>query len=65
MHTIFMRTTLNLREDLIDRARELTDIREKTALIHEALQALIEKCTRQRLIELGGSEPDLRIPGRR
>ncbi len=61
-----MRTTLNLDDDLIRKASELTRITEKTRLIHEALEALIEKCSRERLIALGGSEPDLeRAPRRR
>ncbi len=32
-----MRTALDLSEDLIEQARKLTHIKEKTALIHEAL----------------------------
>lgn len=49
-----MRTTLNLREDLLKEAMKLTDQTEKTAVIHLALEALIEKAAREELIELGG-----------
>jgi hypothetical protein len=38
-----MRTTLNLDDALIDRARELTGIEERTALLHEGLRALIAR----------------------
>ena len=36
-----MRTTLNLDDDLLDKARFYTGIEERTALIHEGLRALI------------------------
>src|ERR1700679_2632375 len=38
-----MRTTLNLDGDLIDGARWLTGIEEKTALVHAALKTLVER----------------------
>jgi Arc/MetJ family transcription regulator len=61
-----MRTTLNLDETLIDRARELTGIHEKTALVRAGLEALIAKESALRLARLGGTEPQLRdIPRRR
>ncbi len=61
-----MRTTLNLDEELLQKARELTRIREKTALIHEALRALIAIESGRRLAALGGSQPGLKpIPRRR
>ncbi len=49
-----MRTTLDLREDLLKEAMKLTDQKEKTAVIHMALEALIEKAARQDLIAMGG-----------
>jgi hypothetical protein len=61
-----MRTTLILNETLVTRARELTGITEKTALVHAALEALISRETSGRLAALGGTEPDLEeIPRRR
>lgn len=54
-----------LKDDLLKRAEELTGIHEKTALVHAGLQALIEKKSRERLIALGGSQPDLRPIRRR
>jgi Arc/MetJ family transcription regulator len=61
-----MRTTLNLDAALIDRARRLTGIEERTALLHEGLRALIERESARRLALLGGSEPGLKqIPRRR
>ncbi len=63
MHThMHMRTTLILKDDLIKRAAELTQIKEKTALIHAGLEALIAKSARERLAALGGSEKALPDP---
>ncbi len=42
---------------LIDRARDLTGVQEKTALVHEGLRALIARESAKRLAALGGSEP--------
>jgi len=61
-----MRTTLNIDDDLLQRARDLSGVQEKTALIREGLKALIERESARRLARLGGSEPQLEpIPRRR
>lgn len=54
---ICMRTTLIIRDDLLERAAKLTGTHEKTALVHAGLEALIEKKARERLAALGGSAP--------
>jgi len=60
-----MRTTLALDDDLVAVARELTGLREKPALVREALKALIERESARRLARLGGSAPDLAVAPRR
>jgi len=61
-----MRTTLNLEDDLLDKARKLTGIREKTSLVRLGLEALISRESARRLAKLGGTEKRLRkIPRRR
>ena len=61
-----MRTTLNIDEELFKRARQLTGIEEKTALVRAGLEALIARGAARRLAALGGTEPELRpIPRRR
>lgn len=61
-----MRTTLVLDDDLLARAQDLTGIGEKSAIVREALRALIEREAARRLARFGGSEPDLKpIPRRR
>jgi Arc/MetJ family transcription regulator len=52
-----MRTTLALDDDLLAKAQSLTGVSEKTALIREALRALIQRESAKRLALLGGSEP--------
>ena len=60
-----MRTTLILDDDLVARARRLTGIAEKTALVRAGLEALIAREAGRRLAALGGTMPDLTAPPRR
>jgi Arc/MetJ family transcription regulator len=60
-----MRTTVALDDDLVADAQEYSGIEEKSALLREALKALIQREAARRLARLGGSEPDLVIPPRR
>ena len=60
-----MRTTLILDDDLIEKARGLTGVREKTFLVHEGLRALIARESARRLAALGGTEPGLKVAPRR
>jgi len=40
---IWMRTTINLDDDLVAKARDFTGISEKTRLVHLGLEALIQR----------------------
>jgi Arc/MetJ family transcription regulator len=60
-----MRTTLILDDSLVDRARRLTGIAEKTALVHAGLEALIAREAARRLAALGGAMPRASAPPRR
>ncbi len=61
-----MRTTLALDDDLVRIAQEFTGLAEKTALVREALKALIARESARRLAALGGTIPELEdIPRRR
>ncbi len=61
-----MRTTVTLDEKLVSRARLLSGVQERSALLKEALGALIQRESARRLAKLGGSEPKLKaIPRRR
>jgi len=66
MKEISMRTTLALDDELLKKAQALTGTTEKTALIREALKALIQRESAKRLARLGGTEPELEaVPRRR
>jgi Arc/MetJ family transcription regulator len=70
MHQIYilmhMRTTLIIDDALLEKARHLTGIDEKTALVRAGLEALIAREAAKRLAALGGKEPKLRdVPRRR
>ncbi len=60
-----MRTTLALDDDLLATAERYTGLKEKSALVREALRALIERESARRLAALGGSEPGLKAVARR
>lgn len=61
-----MRTTVNLDDALLAKAKELSGLNDRGQLIREALQALIERESAERLIRLGGTEPSIEdIPRRR
>jgi len=63
---ISMRTTLAIDDGLLAKAARLTGLKERSALVREALKALIERESARRLARLGGSEPELRpVPRRR
>ena len=54
-----MKTTIVLDDELLEKAQALTHVQETSALIKEALKALIERESARRLASLGGSEPQL------
>lgn len=60
-----MRTTLNIDDQLLAEAQSMTGLAEKTALVREALKALVERESARRLARLGGSEPQLQSVPRR
>lgn len=60
-----MRTTLNIDDQLMKRAAQLTGVHEKTQLVRLALEALISRETAKRLIKLGGSDPHVKAIRRR
>lgn len=54
-----MRTTVNLDESLISQAQAISGVQERSALLREALNALIQRESARRLARLSGSEPQL------
>lgn len=63
---VLMRTTIALDDDLLAKAQAYTGLEEKTALVREALKALIQREAAKRLANLGGSQPGIEgVPRRR
>jgi Arc/MetJ family transcription regulator len=61
-----MRTTLNIDDEILEKASRLTGVSEKTSLVRLGLEALIAVESSKRLAKLGGTEKELRpIPRRR
>jgi hypothetical protein len=60
-----MKTTLNLKDELIKAAMTVTGIKEKTALIHRGLEELIRTAAYHRLIAFGGSDPKAKAAPRK
>lgn len=65
-----MRTTLNIEDELLNRATKLTGIKEKTSLVRMGLESLIARESARRLAKMGGTEkklammPRRRLPGK-
>jgi len=61
-----MRTTLNIDDEILQKASQLTGIGEKTLLVRLGLEALIARESSKRLANLGGTEKSLKpIPRRK
>jgi len=60
-----MRTTLNIEDELLNKASTLTGIKEKTYLVKLGLEALIARESSKRLAGLRGTEKKLKMIPRR
>jgi Arc/MetJ family transcription regulator len=54
-----MRATVSLDDELVQKAQEYSGLSERTALLREALKALIEREASRSLAALEGTMPDL------
>ncbi len=60
-----MRTTINIDDGLLAKATKLAGPMDRSAMLAEALKALIERESARRLARLGGSQPQLKAAPRR
>jgi Arc/MetJ family transcription regulator len=60
-----MRTTVTLDDELVEKAQFYTGITERSALLREALTALVQREAMKRAIKLGGSDPNATAAPRR
>lgn len=57
--------TIDLDDELVQKAELFTGIKDTTALVHEALASLVSSEAARRLAALGGSDPNAKAPPRR
>lgn len=60
-----MKTTLDIDDELIQKASQVTGVSEIPALVQLGLEALIAREGSRRLAKLGGAEKELKLPRRR
>jgi Arc/MetJ family transcription regulator len=60
-----MRTTINIDDELLSQAARITGVTERTRLVHDGLEALIQRESANRLARLGGTQKALKAPPRR
>lgn len=60
-----MRITIDVDDELLTRAQALAGVREESALLREALKALIARESAYQLARLGGTQHELKAPRRR
>lgn len=60
-----IRTTVNIDDQLLAKATKLAGPMDRSAMLSEALKALIERESARRLARLGGSQPKLEAAPRR
>jgi Arc/MetJ family transcription regulator len=56
---------MNLDDALVEKAARYSGIKQKTALVHEGLRALIAREAARRLAAMGGFDPKFKAPARR
>ena len=54
-----MRTTLNIEDELLEKASRLTGVKEKTSIVKLGLETLIATESGKRLAKLGAQDPAL------
>jgi Arc/MetJ family transcription regulator len=60
-----MRTTITIDDDLLAKASKLSGAANRSAVIREALRALIERESAKPLALMGGTQPKLKVAPRR
>jgi Arc/MetJ family transcription regulator len=56
-----MRTTITIDDELLKDAQEFSGIKEKSAVINEALRWFVAREAGKRLAKLGGTVPDFDV----
>ncbi len=59
-----MRTTITVDDALVEEARRLTGLKERSAVFQRGLETLVRVESAKRLAALGGSDPQARVDSR-
>ena len=60
-----MKTTMYIDDELLEKARKATGIKQKTAVVRAGLESLIQREAARRLAALGGTQKNAKAPRRR
>jgi Arc/MetJ family transcription regulator len=60
-----MKATIEIDDELLAKAQRYAGVTKKSAVVREALKALVEREAARRLARLGGTQPDATAPPRR
>ena len=60
-----MRTTVNINDDVLNRANDLFSSMKPSELLNQAIKEMVARESARRLADLYGSAPDASVPGRR
>lgn len=60
-----MKATVVIDDELFARAQQCTGLQDKSAVIREALVALVQREAARKLARMGGTAPGLEAPPRR
>ena len=60
-----MKFTIAIDDELFAKAQQFAGVTEESAVMTEALKALVEREAARRLARMGGTEPNAKAPPRR
>jgi Arc/MetJ family transcription regulator len=60
-----MKFTIAIDDELFAKAKQFAGVTDESAVVMEALKALVEREAARRLARMGGTQPDAKVPPRR
>jgi Arc/MetJ family transcription regulator len=60
-----MKFTIAIDDELFAKAQQFAGVTDESAVVREALKALVEREAARRLARMGGTQPDAKVPPRR
>jgi Arc/MetJ family transcription regulator len=60
-----MKFTIAIDDELFAKAQQFVGVTDESAVVREALKALVEREAARRLARMGSTQPDAKVPPRR